>query len=143
MKEYHLHKSPLPDGAEQVFITSAIRDEEDQSINVLEIFVITCIGDKEVKARIDIKNLINKIVLTPGGNIPYENLDKMYELIDPVTPESVQLQNQVDMYQHQFDPETAITDDLIFAADMAASCHATDFDTIIEELLSANTSHNK
>ena len=143
MKEYHLHKSPLPDGAEQIFITSAIRDEEDKTITVEEIFVITCIGDKEVKARIDIANLIEKIVRTPGGNIPTDNYDKMYELIDPVTPEKVQLQNQIDLYQHEFDPETAVTDDLIFAADMAAACHATDFDTIIEELLSASTSCNK
>jgi len=143
MKEYHLHKSPLPDGAEQIFITSAIRDEEDKTITVEEIFVITCIGDKEVKARIDIANLIEKIVRTPGGNIPTDNYDKMYELIDPVTPEKVQLQNQIDLYQHEFDPETAVTDDLIFAADMAASCHATDFDTIVEELLNANTSCNK
>jgi len=138
MKEYHLHKSPLPDGAEQIFITSAIRDEEDQTISVEEIFVVTVIGDKEVKARIDVQNLINKIVLTPGGNIPFENFDKMYDILDPVTPERVQLQNQVDMYQHEFDPEIAITDDFIFAADMAAACHAIDFATVIEELLSAD-----
>jgi hypothetical protein len=138
MKEYHLHKTPLPDGAEQIFITSAVRDEEDQTITVEEIFVITCIGDKEVKARIDVQNLINKIVLTPGGNIPTANFDKMYELLDPVTPEKVQLQNQVDLYQHEFNPADPITDDLIFAADMAAACHAIDFETVIEELLNAD-----
>ncbi len=143
MKEYHLHKSPLPDGAEQIFITSAVRDDEDKTITVEEIFVITVVGDKEVKARIDITNLMEKIIKTPGGNIPFENYDRMYEVIDPVTPEKVQLQNQVDMYQHQFDPDTRVTDDLIFAADMAAACHATDFDSIVEELLNASSTCNK
>ena len=141
MKEYHLHKSPLPDGAEQVFIVSAVRDEEDRTISVKEIFVVTVVGNQEVKARIDVEGLMHKIATTPGGNIPVENYDKLYEKIDPVTPVKEQLQNQVELYQHHFEPDE--TKDLIFAADMAAACHATDFDNIVEELLNANNTHSK
>jgi hypothetical protein len=143
MKEYHLYRSPLPEGAEQIIIVSALRDVDEQTVSVEEIFIITAIDDKEVKARIDVTNLINKVVRTPGGNIPVENYDKMYEIIDPITPEQVQLQNQVDLYQHHFEPADPVTEDLIFAADMAAACHATDFETVIEELLNASSTCKK
>jgi hypothetical protein len=146
MKEYHLHKAPLPDGAEQVFISGVVRNSEDQTLTVEEIFVVTVVGNCEVKARIDITNLMEKIAKTPGGNIPVENYNKMYEMIDPVTPTKVQLQNQIDLYQHLLEPTEpvdTVTDDFIFAADMAAACHATDFDTILEELLNASTSRKR
>jgi hypothetical protein len=143
MKEYHLHRTPLPDGAEQLFIISATRDDKNQSITVEEIFVVTSIGNKEVKSRIEIEGLVNKIAMTPGGNVPVENYDKLYEMLDSLIPEKEQLRNQVELYQHTFNPKDPITDNLIFAAEMAASCHSTDFDTIVEELLSANNTHNK
>lgn len=138
MKEYHVHKTPLPDGAEQAFIISATRDTEDQSITVEEIFVVTSIGNQEVKSRIDIEGLVRKIAMTPGGNVPVENYDKLYEMLDSLIPEDVQLRNQVELYQHTFQPSESVTENLIFAAEMAAACHATDFDNIVEELLSAN-----
>ena len=141
MKEYHVHRTPLPDGAEQAFVISATRD--DDGITVEEIFVVTSIGDKEVKSRIDVEGLVNKIVMTPGGNVPVENYDKMYEVLDPIIPEHEQLRNQVELYQYSFEPSDPITDDLIFAADMAKACHQTDFDSIVEELLNANTTRDK
>lgn len=141
MKEYHVHRTPLPDGAEQAFVISATRD--DDGITVEEIFVVTSIGDKEVKSRIDIEGLVNKIAMTPGGNVPVENYDKLYDMLDSLIPEHEQLRNQVELYQHHFNPKDSVTEDLIFAADMAASCHSTDFDSIVEELLSANTTRNK
>jgi hypothetical protein len=141
MKEYHVHKTPLPNGAEQAFIISATRD--DDGVTVEEIFVVTSVGDKEVKSRIDVRGLVNKVAMTPGGNVPVENYDKLYEMLDSLIPEDEQLRNQVELYQHSFDPSGSITEDLIFAADMAASCHATDFDDIVEELLSANTTRDK
>jgi len=142
MKEYHLHKSQLPDGSEQLFITGAIRDLEEQTVSVQEIFVITCVGDKEVKSRIDIRNLIDKIVKTPGGNIPFSNFEAMYEMLNPVIPEQVQLQNQIDMFHHESEPSTE-AEDFIFATDMASACHAIDFDTVLEELLNANPTCTK
>jgi hypothetical protein len=141
MKEYHVHKTPLPNGAEQAFIISATRD--DDGVTVEEIFVVTSVGDKEVKSRIDVRGLVNKVAMNPGGNVPVENYDKLYEMLDSLIPEDEQLRNQVELYQHSFDPSGSITEDLIFAADMAASCHATDFDDIVEELLSANTTRDK
>jgi hypothetical protein len=138
MKEYHIHKSPLPDGAEQVIITSLVRNEEEERVTVKEIFVVTRIGDKEVKSRIDVEALMHNVVRNPGGNVPVKNYDKMYELLDQVTPEQEQLQNQIDLYQHEF--QTDISKDLIFGAEMAAACHTTNFENIIEELLNENPS---
>jgi hypothetical protein len=137
MKEYHVHKTPLPHGAEQAFIISATRD--DDGITVEEIFVVTSIGNQEVKSRIDVRGLVNKVAMTPGGNVPVENYDKLYEMLDSLIPEEEQLRNQVELYQHTFQPSESVTENLIFAADMAAACHQTDFDSIVEELLSANT----
>ena len=142
MKEYHLHKGSVLENAEQIIITSVIRDEEDQSISIEEIFVITSIGDKEVKTRIDIENLIEKIIDTPGGNIPIKNYDMLFEMIDPVTPEQVQIENKLDLIEHKLDNHK-VTDDLIFASDMATYCKATEYDNLVEDLLNANITHNK
>lgn len=143
MKEYHIHKTLLPDGAEQAFIISATRDDDGDSITVEEIFVVTSIGDKEVKSRIDVRGLVNKVAMNPGGNVPVENYDKLYEAIDSLIPEQEQLKNQVELYQYHFNPSESIAQDLIFTADMAAACHQTDFDSIVEELLSANTTREQ
>lgn len=141
MKEYHLHKSPLPDGAEQIIITSLVRDEEEETVTVKEMFIVTRIGDCEVKSRVDIEGLMYNITRHVGGNIPVENYDKMYDLLDQVIPESEQLRNQIDLLQHQFDKD--LTTDLIFGAELAAACHTTNFENIIEELTNENTSRKQ
>lgn len=133
-KEYHLIKEPNTEGYEQCFIISVERDKEEQELTLTEIFVITSIGDKEVKARLDIEHLFELVARREGGNIPPENYDKLYGLLNPVIPEQVQLLNQIDMFQKELEEGGAEL--LIRGAEAAESAHTTDFDSIIKEKLS-------
>jgi len=135
MKEYHLHKSPLPEGAEQYIISSVVRDDVNKTVSVEDIFVVTIIDKKEVKSRIDIQKLVQEIVKTPGGNIPIENHDKLYQMLDPLVPTSEQLQNHIEVYRNSFNSEESVVKDYMLATELAAACHPIDFDSVIEELL--------
>ena len=130
-KEYHLIKEPNTEGYEQCFIISVERDKEEQELTLTEIFVVTSIGDKEVKARLDIEHLFEVVARHDGGNILPENYEKMYKLLNPVIPTDVQLMNQIDMFEHEIEAQESNL--LIRGAEAAESAHSIDFDTVIQE----------
>lgn len=132
MKEYHLIRDPDTDGYDQAFVVSVIRDEQDIALE--EIFVITSIDGKEVKARLDIDALYELIEKKKGGNIPPSNFEKLFELIDPITPESVKLQNRIDLFEYECDYNQ--TEMLIRASEIAEFAHPTDFDSVIKDKFS-------
>lgn len=140
MKEYHLFRITDNDddaGYEQAFITSVTRDNTEHTVLINEVFIITCIDGKTVKLRIDMEYIYSKVADQYGGNIPQENLDKMFDELDEVIPPHVQLKNQIDLFQMECPDSNA--DLLIMAATAACSAHPTDFDIIIQEKLNENT----
>ena len=133
MKEYHLFRITEVTGYEQAYIASVIRDNQEHTICIEELFVITSVDGKNIKLRIDVDYIMKQIAEQPGGNIPTENLDKMFEELDEVIPPEEQLKNQIELFQYECPDANA--DILIMAAEAACSAHPTDFDVIIQEKL--------
>ena len=133
MKEYHLFRVVEVTGYEQAYIASVIRDTHEKTIEIDEIFVITSVDGHNIKLRIDIEQLMEQIAVKPGGSIPVENLDKMFEELDEVIPPIEQLKNQIDLFQ--LECPDANSDILIMGAEAACSAHPTDFASVIQEKL--------
>lgn len=80
-KEYHVFTTQHKNH-EQAFVFEVSR--EDQGVQLNELWLITCVGQSEVKTCIKFDNIIHKIMDQVGGNVPDQNVEKLTDMFDDV-----------------------------------------------------------
>lgn len=121
-REYHVQNRTNING-EQALVYAVTRDENNKTIRLNEIYIVTIVEGIETKTVVNIDEIMPKLAEHPGGNVPRENLKKMGEILENV----LTVQTKIDLKIHELETivETKESDRLFVASEAALSAHPT------------------
>jgi len=116
-KEYHLYKVITEDESrpKQAYIFSILRDNEQHTIRLDEIFLFTLIDGVETKSKIDIQKVMEDMGNHVGGNVSQELASEFTKDIDDNTTSNISEQQELEDLA-----SNAFASAMILAAEKAA-----------------------
>lgn len=138
-KEFHLHLT-TNEKSKQAFLFTIRRNEENRTIELCDIHIITQSNGVETKTTLDMQKLTQLMGMHRGGNVLPEGLSELREVFhDSMNTEDQDHLNQlINMYEL-----TQLNDaeQLIVAGEIALSAHPVN--QSIEEIVNDKLNGNK
>lgn len=135
--EYHRVVKSYDKNNFQIFVFKYDRDQEANSLALIDLWLITRHDTHESKVRIDLDGLAEKVFHNPKEKMTDEQVDDLYDFFDTVIDDDVKVQRDIEKLELEVnDTIQDETKKLILAADMAMSAHPIDLsiDEIVKNL---------
>lgn len=136
-KEYHVFTTKEAN-FEQGFIFEIDRSDNPQYIMLNELWIVSVKDDKELKTRINLKEMIKTIGQRIGGNVEENGMSQIVDIFSDLLPPEKQLEIRVDMCEQQIKKIDNTSDQLLKAAEYAQKVHEKenpDLSTMIDNIL--------
>ena len=126
-KEFHVFTLKKPD-SDQAFVFNVTRNN-DTSLHIHEIWIITQINGGEVKSIIDLDKMANLIGVQEGGNVDKSKFPELIETFKDVLPPHTrhELNVQTQIYELEELASKHFAEALIKAAEAANVLHQSPF----------------
>ncbi len=135
--EYHRIVKSYDKNNFQIFVFKYDRDQEANSLALIDLWLITRHDTHESKVRIDLDGLAERVFHNPKEKMTDEQVDDLYDFFNNVIDDDVKVQRDIEKLELEVnDTVESETKKLILAADMAMSAHPIDLsiDEIVKNL---------
>jgi hypothetical protein len=130
----------------QIYVFRYDRDVEDQSLGLIDIWVLTKFGSCESKVRIDMHKVGERAYHNPDEQMTEKQVDDLYKYFDNIIDNTARSQRVLEKLENEVeDTITSETQRLLDAAESALSAHPINqsIDEIVENLLQNETKNNQ